>query len=130
MDAKTYAYDSQLSEQVNDRYTKEATLENFNRKAEAAQNALDRLADELDNANPDLVIVVGDDQLELFSLSNMPAFSIFYGDKLLTTGNPDADADLKLLQKLGMQVRDLRCHALEDKKSKIAVRVPSFTMSK
>ena len=31
------------------------------------------------------------------------ANSIFYGDKLLTTGNPDTEADVKLLQRLGMQ---------------------------
>jgi biotin synthase len=30
------------------------------------------------------------------------ANSIFYGDKLLTTGNPDTQADLDLLQRLGM----------------------------
>ena len=30
------------------------------------------------------------------------ANSIFYGDKLLTTGNPDVDADRALLGKLGM----------------------------
>jgi biotin synthase len=33
------------------------------------------------------------------------ANSIFYGDKLLTTGNPDADADMALLDKLGLRVR-------------------------
>ena len=31
------------------------------------------------------------------------ANSIFYGDKLLTTGNPDTQADLDLLRRLGMQ---------------------------
>ena len=30
------------------------------------------------------------------------ANSIFYGDKLLTTGNPQAQADLALLEKLGL----------------------------
>ena len=75
---------AELSEQVKDRYAEEATLENFNRKAEAAQQSLNRLADELDAANPDIVIVVGDDQLELFSLANMPTFSIFYGDTIIT----------------------------------------------
>ncbi|MCA3237498.1 MAG: biotin synthase BioB [Curvibacter sp.] len=30
------------------------------------------------------------------------ANSIFYGDKLLTTGNPDTEADLQLMQRLGM----------------------------
>jgi biotin synthase len=31
------------------------------------------------------------------------ANSIFYGDKLLTTGNPDVQADRALLDKLGMR---------------------------
>ena len=31
------------------------------------------------------------------------ANSIFYGDKLLTTGNPDAERDMALLEKLGMR---------------------------
>ena len=31
------------------------------------------------------------------------ANSIFYGDKLLTTGNPQSDTDLKLLEKLGLE---------------------------
>jgi len=33
------------------------------------------------------------------------ANSIFYGDKLLTTGNPDVEADRVLLEKLGMRVK-------------------------
>ncbi len=33
------------------------------------------------------------------------ANSIFYGDKLLVTGNPDVDADVQLLRKLGLQTR-------------------------
>jgi biotin synthase len=31
------------------------------------------------------------------------ANSIFYGDKLLTTGNPDTQADLDLLERLGLR---------------------------
>ncbi|RJG03989.1 biotin synthase BioB [Noviherbaspirillum sedimenti] len=41
------------------------------------------------------------------------ANSIFYGEKLLTTGNPEIDADRALLDKLGMRARgtavDARC---------------------
>ncbi|HEV2594204.1 MAG TPA: biotin synthase, partial [Sphingomicrobium sp.] len=32
------------------------------------------------------------------------ANSIFYGDQLLTTSNPQADADRKLLDRLGLRV--------------------------
>jgi biotin synthase len=35
------------------------------------------------------------------------ANAIFYGDKLLTTGNPDIDADRALLDRLGMRVREV-----------------------
>ena len=31
------------------------------------------------------------------------ANSIFYGDKLLTTGNPDTEADVNLMARLGMK---------------------------
>ncbi len=45
------------------------------------------------------------------------ANSIFYGDKLLTTGNPDAEADRALLDKLGLHSRhataDARCDVTE-----------------
>ncbi|HEY8100283.1 MAG TPA: biotin synthase BioB [Burkholderiaceae bacterium] len=41
------------------------------------------------------------------------ANSIFYGDKLLTTGNPEVESDRALLEKLGMRTRsqaiDARC---------------------
>ncbi|OGB40562.1 MAG: hypothetical protein A2W72_15520 [Burkholderiales bacterium RIFCSPLOWO2_12_67_14] len=33
------------------------------------------------------------------------ANSIFYGDKLLTTGNPDVDRDRELLGRLGLKTR-------------------------
>jgi hypothetical protein len=42
------------------------------------------MADRLEAAAPDVVIIVGDDQAELFSFSNMPAISIFYGEEILT----------------------------------------------
>ncbi|SNS11165.1 biotin synthase [Noviherbaspirillum humi] len=45
------------------------------------------------------------------------ANSIFYGDKLLTTGNPEADADAQLMEKLGLHakhtVRDAKCSVTE-----------------
>lgn len=44
------------------------------------------------------------------------ANSIFYGDKLLTTGNPEAEADRALLDKLGLHARhtteDARCDTM------------------
>jgi biotin synthase len=36
------------------------------------------------------------------------ANSIFYGDKLLVTGNPDVEADTVLLRKLGLHARQVQ----------------------
>jgi len=46
------------------------------------------------------------------------ANSIFYGEKLLTTGNPEVEEDQALLAKLGMHARgtavDARCDVTSD----------------
>ena len=39
------------------------------------------------------------------------ANSIFYGDKLLVTGNPDVQADIELLAKLGLKGKQVTAHA-------------------
>jgi hypothetical protein len=77
----TYA---QLESQVQGRYADEATLENFTRQWQRCQQALDRLSADLQAAQPDVVIVVGDDQEELFRRTNIPAMAIYYGAEIVT----------------------------------------------
>jgi hypothetical protein len=48
----------------------------------ACQENLGALRKVLAEANPDVVVVVGDDQHEQFREDNMPMFSVFYGDTL------------------------------------------------
>ena len=66
------------------RYERESALEHLTGQSRAAQSALDRLAAELAAERPDVVMIVGDDQHELFDVGNMPAVSIFYGDEATT----------------------------------------------
>jgi len=68
-----------------------ATPEEFRAASDRCQSELDRLADALEAANPDVVLIVGDDQGELFSLSNTPAISVFYGDEIATNDKWGAD---------------------------------------
>jgi 3-O-methylgallate 3,4-dioxygenase len=76
---------------VGPRYERCATAENFDRQANVAKAALDRLADDLEAAKPDVVIVVGDDQKELFGAENQPAISIYFGDEIVTRYGGDHD---------------------------------------
>jgi 3-O-methylgallate 3,4-dioxygenase len=51
----------------------------WNTKYRAAQSAIANLAQALEDAAPDLVVLIGDDQEELFLDDCMPAFSVFWG---------------------------------------------------
>jgi hypothetical protein len=66
----------------------ELTLERFQEKDRLCQRAIAELAQTLADAAPDVVIVVGDDQKELFLEDCIPAIAIFIGDELLDTAPP------------------------------------------
>ena len=54
--------------------------ESFVAQAETCQRALDELSSTLRSVNPDITIVIGDDQDEWFYEDNMPALSVYWGD--------------------------------------------------
>src|SRR2546423_5812447 len=74
----------QLVEQVGDRFAQQATTEVWKLQYAAARQAVARQAADVATAQLDVLVVIGDDQLELFSYANMPALSIYYGDRLLS----------------------------------------------
>jgi hypothetical protein len=82
-DGRVLAYD-QLNAEVDGRYAGDADPEHFVQQAAAAQQALDRLAAAIDAAELDVLVVIGDDQGELFSRSHMPSMAVFNGDELVT----------------------------------------------
>lgn len=81
-DGRWLTYD-QLASEVGDRHAAITTAEHFIAKAALCQRALDRLAADLAAAQPDTVVIIGDDQDELFNLANMPAISVFYGERIV-----------------------------------------------
>jgi len=79
--AVTYA---QLAERAGDRYAQQATPQHWKKQYAAVRKAVARLAADVASARLDVLVIVGDDQLELFSLANMPALAIFYGDRIVS----------------------------------------------
>src|SRR5256884_4987952 len=75
----TYAL---LAERAGDRYAQQATPRHWKEQYATVRQAVARLAAEVASARLDVLIVVGDDQLELFSFANMPALAIFYGERI------------------------------------------------
>lgn len=83
-----------LLEETGGRYAAEAVPDNFARQAAAAQENLDRLAAAITEAELDALIVVGDDQEELFSRAHLPAMAIFNGPEVVTHPKNEVAPDL------------------------------------
>jgi hypothetical protein len=56
--------------------------EKFRERDEACQAGIKVLGDTLKKANPDVIVVLGDDQQEQFHDDNMPTFAIYHGKSL------------------------------------------------
>ena len=82
-DGRRVTYEQLLAER-GPRYRDDVALAVLEKKERACQASLNRLADALEQANPDVVIIVGDDQAELFSSDNQPAFAVYHGEEIIT----------------------------------------------
>ena len=67
-----------------DRLQVELSADIFAARWQAAQRALDRLAESVARIQPDIALIVGDDQDELFGPETQPSIAIYWGDMLET----------------------------------------------
>ncbi|MBI5276154.1 MAG: hypothetical protein HY854_06800 [Burkholderiales bacterium] len=82
LDGRLISYDQLVAER-GEPFTRESDPAGFPALAAKAEAALDRLAAQLKAAGPDVVLVVGDDQGELFSPDNFPAIAVYRGEELV-----------------------------------------------
>ena len=87
-DGQSLSY-AQLVELRGEPYADSTTTEAFAAADQRCQLALDRLAVEIAEVEPEIVVIVGDDQDEFYSSGNMPAFAVFWGDEVVTHSYDD-----------------------------------------
>lgn len=80
-DGRRLTYDELLA-QADPSLARRATPEVFQQQYAECQRAINVLRETLAEASPDTVLIVGDDQEEVFFNDNMPAISIYWGDSL------------------------------------------------
>ncbi len=83
LDGRFLTYAELLAER-GEPFAREATLGNFQLQFAQCQRALDRLADDLATARPDVLVVIGSDQDELYRDGNVPAFAVYHGGEIAT----------------------------------------------
>ncbi|HUG24450.1 protocatechuate 3,4-dioxygenase [Piscinibacter sp.] len=69
------------------------TPEKMGERWDQAEAAMDTLRDRIAAARLDVLLVVGDDQTELFRTTNNPAFAIYYGETIRNAKAELADTD-------------------------------------
>jgi Catalytic LigB subunit of aromatic ring-opening dioxygenase len=83
LDGRYQSY-SELLAEIGDKYGHLNNLELYRQKHAQAQATSAKVADAIEEARPDVVIIIGNDQDELFRAHNAPALGIFYGEEIKT----------------------------------------------
>ncbi len=81
-DGEYHTYDDLLAS-ADPSIADQLDLRTWREKFDRAQAAVETLAKRLAAARPDVVVVVGDDQHELFGADGVPAIALFTGERLL-----------------------------------------------
>ena len=68
------------------------TPEKMGERYDAAEAAMDQLGQRIRDARLDVLLIVGDDQSELFRTTNNPAFAIYFGETIRNTAREPAAA--------------------------------------
>lgn len=77
---KTYAFDELVVLRRNENLAAQCTPEVCRERHERCRQAILNLAQLWDEARPDAAVVVGNDQMEVFTSQHVPAFAVFWGD--------------------------------------------------
>lgn len=85
---------------------KQGDLATFQQQSAACTRAVETLAATLQRANPDITIIISDDQEEWFYDDNMPRFAVYWGDTVRliprsTPTRPGRDPEVGRLAALG-----------------------------
>lgn len=77
-----YDFDGLTRERADEDLAAQISLEVQHQRFAACQQAIGELADAFERARPDVAVIVGNDQMEMFWSGLLPSFSVFYGDAI------------------------------------------------
>jgi Catalytic LigB subunit of aromatic ring-opening dioxygenase. len=80
---------AQVLERADPAIAAKATPEKMLERAAQCRAATKRLGEELEAANLDALIIIGDDQNEMFTAKNRPSLAIYHGDTAVNAWPPD-----------------------------------------
>lgn len=91
-DGKPYTFEELLATADRSVIEKELTADKFQTRYNACQQGIAALGTTLEESAPDIVVMIGDDQLELFNEGNMPAVLVYWGETIRSVPLPVPDS--------------------------------------
>lgn len=82
---RTWSYDELVHERRFEKLEEQATLDVWRRRYPQCRLAITRLAEIFAASHVDVAVLVGNDQMECFSDSLVPAFAVLYGDRIVNS---------------------------------------------
>jgi 3-O-methylgallate 3,4-dioxygenase len=79
---RTWTFDELVTERQGEGLPQQIELAMWQQRHAACRRALAALATVWDDVKPDVAVLVGNDQMEIFDETVIPAFSVFYGDTI------------------------------------------------
>ena len=85
---RVWTYDELEAERAGENFAAQLTDEVTHERFERCQKAIARLGEVFHETAPDVVVVVGNDQMEMFADGLVPTFTVYWGGRLLGTLSP------------------------------------------
>jgi hypothetical protein len=108
-------------------FEKESSLEVRRGRYERNNRAMDRLAEKVAEVNPDIIVVVGDDQHEWFHEDIQPSFTVYCGDQVI---NAAIDPEKLKTKSPGIALAMSASHPPQDKSTPFRSNSPTRSSSR
>ena len=89
-----YTFDELLEKRKSENFAERFSVDIWRKQYAACMEKIDNMAQCYEQVAPDVAIIFGNDQNEVIVDSNMPAFSIFWGEKLENIPYSDAQKEI------------------------------------
>lgn len=80
---RTWSFDELVETRRDGQFEREITLDKWRARHAACRVALAKLAEVFAEVKPDIVVIVGNDHMEMFNEATVPAFTVFWGDAIV-----------------------------------------------
>ncbi len=80
---RIWSFDELVEERKGEGLLQQITLEVWRARHMACRAALRKMAQVFEHVKPDVAVIVGNDQMEIFGETLIPAFSVLYGDEIV-----------------------------------------------